>query len=274
VGKLYNLARMTTATTGTGNITLAAAVSGYLTFDLAGVQSGDVVSYGIKDGANSEVGTAPYTTSGTLLGPRTVTKSTNANAAINLSGLAEVFITPRKEDLISVSEAQIFTAAEQRQARDNIGAPGAGPDVIIEDQKASTTSGGTSATGLNTRVLNTLVRNVGTLASLSSNQFTLPAGSYYISWSAPIWRGDQHLTTLRNVTDGFFAGIGTPEYSPSAVDTAQTRSFGSTIVTIAAAKAFSIFHQVTTGRATNGLGLSIGAGLNEVYTRVEITRIP
>lgn len=102
MGKLYNLARMTTATVGTGTITLGSAVSGYLTFALAGVANADVVSYGIKDGANSEVGTGTYTTAGTTL-TRTVTKSTNANAAISLSGTAEVFITPRAEDLLQVA---------------------------------------------------------------------------------------------------------------------------------------------------------------------------
>jgi hypothetical protein len=98
MGKLYNLARMTTATVGTGTIALGAAVSGYLTFANAGVADGDVVSYGIKDGANSEVGTGTYTATGTTL-TRTVTKSTNGNAAISLSGSAEVFVTARAEDI-------------------------------------------------------------------------------------------------------------------------------------------------------------------------------
>jgi hypothetical protein len=102
MSKLYNLARMTTATAGTGTITLGAAVSGYLTFALAGVANGDTVSYGIKDGANSEVGTGTYTASGTTL-TRNVTRSTNSNSAISLSGTAEVFITPRAEDLTPVA---------------------------------------------------------------------------------------------------------------------------------------------------------------------------
>ncbi len=95
---LYNLARVTTATTGTGTITLGSAVSGFLTFALAGVPDGAVLSYGISDGFNSEVGTGTYTATGTTL-TRTVTKSTNANAAISLSGSAQVFITPRAEDI-------------------------------------------------------------------------------------------------------------------------------------------------------------------------------
>ena len=97
MAKLYNLARMSTATTGTGALTLGAAVSGFLSFASAGVANGDTITYAIKDGANSEIGRGVYTSSGTTL-TRTVLKSTNANAAINLSGSAEVFITASAED--------------------------------------------------------------------------------------------------------------------------------------------------------------------------------
>ena len=107
---LYNLSRVSTATTGTGTITLGSAVSGYLTFALAGVADGDTVSYGIKDGANSEVGTGVYTSAGTTL-TRSVTKSTNSDAAISLSGSAEVFITPRAEDLMAFPASSTDNAA-------------------------------------------------------------------------------------------------------------------------------------------------------------------
>lgn len=108
MAKLYNLARMTTATVGTGTITLSSAVSGYLTFALAGTANGDIVSYGIKDGANSEVGTGTYTSAGTTL-TRTVTVSTNSNTAISLSGTAEVYITARAEDLAIAANNGPFT---------------------------------------------------------------------------------------------------------------------------------------------------------------------
>lgn len=108
--RLYNLARMSTATTGTGTITLGSAVSGYLTFALAGVANGDVVSYAIKDGSNSEIGTGTYTSAGTTL-TRSVTKSTNANAAISLSGTAEVFITVRAEDVLAGTSTNDSAAA-------------------------------------------------------------------------------------------------------------------------------------------------------------------
>ncbi len=94
---LLNLVKVTTATTGTGTITLGAAVSGFLTMAQAGAVNGTTYSYGIVDGTNSEVGTGVYTTTGTTLS-RTVVNSTNANAAISLSGTAKVFITSLAAD--------------------------------------------------------------------------------------------------------------------------------------------------------------------------------
>ena len=106
MAKLFNLARMTTATTGTGTITLGSAASGFLTFAQSGVADGDIVSYGIQDGTSREVGTGTYTSSGTTL-TRTVVKSTNSNTAISLSGSAEVFITPLASDISSALPGRI-----------------------------------------------------------------------------------------------------------------------------------------------------------------------
>jgi hypothetical protein len=107
MAKLYNLARMTTATTGTGTITLGSAVSGYLSFAGAGVANGETVTYAIKDGASSEIGEGVYTASGTTL-TRTVIKSTNSDSAINLSGAAEVFITASHKHFFDQGTAIIF----------------------------------------------------------------------------------------------------------------------------------------------------------------------
>lgn len=103
MAKLANLARMTTATTGTGTITLGSAVSGFKSFAQAGIADGQVVWYAIKDGSNSEVGYGTYTSSGTTL-TRTVVSSTNADSAINLSGTSEVFITPSSASLLRIEE--------------------------------------------------------------------------------------------------------------------------------------------------------------------------
>ncbi|MEQ8292476.1 MAG: hypothetical protein RIA08_09735 [Roseovarius sp.] len=88
---LFNRAKMTTATTGTGTITLGSAVDGYQTFAAAGVSDSDVVRYVIEDGDNWEIGEGTYTASGTTL-TRSVLESSNADSAISLSGDAQVFI--------------------------------------------------------------------------------------------------------------------------------------------------------------------------------------
>ena len=105
MSKLFNLAKITTATSGTGTITLGSAVSGFLTFALAGVSDGDIVSYGISDGANSEVGYGTYASAGTTLARTTVLASTNSGSAIDLSGSAVVFITALAENIGDVEEA-------------------------------------------------------------------------------------------------------------------------------------------------------------------------
>ena len=98
--KLVNRAKMSTATTGTGTITLGSAESGYQSFAAAGVADGDVVRYVIEDGTNWEIGTGTYTVSGTTLS-RTVSESSNAGSPINLSGSAVVFVGATAEDFFS-----------------------------------------------------------------------------------------------------------------------------------------------------------------------------
>lgn len=106
--KLVNRAKMTTATTGTGTITLGSAVDGFQTFAGAGVTDGDTVAYTIEDGSNWEVGTGTYAASGTTLS-RTVSESSNSDAAISLSGSAVVYVTARGEDLLPASGQRTLT---------------------------------------------------------------------------------------------------------------------------------------------------------------------
>jgi hypothetical protein len=95
---LVNRAKVSTATTGTGTITLGTAESGYQSFADAGVADADVVRYVIEDGTDWEIGTGTYTATGTTLS-RTVSESSNADAAIVLTGSATVFIGATAEDI-------------------------------------------------------------------------------------------------------------------------------------------------------------------------------
>lgn len=96
---LVNRAKMTTATIGTGTITLGSASSGYQTFAAAGVSNANSVRYVIEDGSNWEIGYGTYTSIGTTL-TRTPTESSNGGSAINLSGLAVVYISATSSDLV------------------------------------------------------------------------------------------------------------------------------------------------------------------------------
>ena len=109
--KLVNRAKMTTATTGTGTLTLGSAVDGFQTFAAAGVSNGETVRYCIEDGtSNFELGAGVYTHSGTTL-TRVVSESSNSGNAINLSGDAIVFITAIAADLQPTTfTTSVFTA--------------------------------------------------------------------------------------------------------------------------------------------------------------------
>jgi hypothetical protein len=97
--KLVNIAGMDSATAGTGTLTLGSALPGLLTFADAGVVNGDIVSYSIIDGVNTEVGTGLYTTVGTTLARTTVTNSTNSGNKIVCSGSEKVYIAILAADL-------------------------------------------------------------------------------------------------------------------------------------------------------------------------------
>jgi len=96
---LKNLARMTVSSTGAGTITLNLAVSGFLTFDLAGCSTaaaGSIVRYAISDTTKSEFAYGTYTSSSLTLtrgSSTTGMKSTNADSPIDMSTAAQVFIT-------------------------------------------------------------------------------------------------------------------------------------------------------------------------------------
>ena len=115
---LKNRAKMSTSTTGTGTITLGSAESGYQTFADAGVANADVVRYVIEDGNNWEIGTGTYTATGTTLS-RTVSESSNADAAINLSGSATVFIGATAEDIPDLYADNAVNATTPTAAGDN-----------------------------------------------------------------------------------------------------------------------------------------------------------
>ena|SRR4249919_3594791 len=112
-----NRAWMTTATSGTGTITLGVAVPGYATFAESGIADGNRVTYVITEGSDFEVGTGIYTSAGTTLSRDTVYLSKIAGTAgtskMNLAANAKVFLTPSKVDLNPAISDPSFAHATQ-----------------------------------------------------------------------------------------------------------------------------------------------------------------
>lgn len=145
--------------------------------------------------------------------------------------------------------------------------------VILEDQKASGTDGGTFTSGAwQTRTLNTEVYDNGGICTLSSNQFTIPAGTYKVIASAPCYNGVFHKIKLRNITDSSDTVIGSSEVSAAATNVVS-RSWIDSVFTIAATKTFEIQHRCGTTASTDGFGRADSFSVIEVYTQVCLEKI-
>lgn len=145
--------------------------------------------------------------------------------------------------------------------------------MLVRDEKATGTAGGTNVTGVQQRVLNTVAANTILGASLASNQVTLPAGKYRIRALAPS-SGNVHRAHLYNVTDAAVAILGTSENSSigASSDPINTLSIIEGTITIAAAKVFEVRHYMNEVKTTTGLGSAVSDTFTEVYTVLEITK--
>ena len=257
---------------GTTDWTFSSAVTGYQSPAAANVVNGTLYKYRAEsaDLSQWEFGEGAYNTSTGVLARTTVLyNSSGGTSKINFSTVPQVAIVVLKEDLISIEEANNFTSVQQAQARHNIGTCIGIPDVIVEEQQPAGTNAGTNTIGsFATRSLNTLVRNNGSIASLSSGQVTLPAGTYYAEFNAPCYSCDFYQARLQNITDSTTLANGEPGIVPNAGGTSAV-SRGSIVFTIAGSKAIAI--QMRTGTTVTGDGWGRGANYaTEVYSRLVI----
>lgn len=144
--------------------------------------------------------------------------------------------------------------------------------IVLRDvQTSGTGAGGFTSGAWQTRVLNTEVVDSGNNCSLSSNQFTLAAGTYYIFARAPGFACSRHQVRIQNVTDATTVLEGT-NANAANTDTTQTDSFVEGVFTVAASKALELQHRCSVTSGTNGLGLPCSF-TNEIYATVYLIRL-
>jgi hypothetical protein len=145
--------------------------------------------------------------------------------------------------------------------------------AILNETQTSGTAGGTFTNGAwRTRTLNTTeIDQIG--ITLSSNQFTLPAGTYEIRAKAPAYSVLNHKARLQNITDSTTAIIGSSEYCFISGTPSCTSSEVIGLITISASKVFEIQHYCNTTGTTNGFGVPASFSVSEIYTQVVIRKV-
>ena len=153
--------------------------------------------------------------------------------------------------------------------------------AIICDQKDSTTDGGDFDNGAwRTRALNTEIADQDGIVSISSNQFTLQAGTYLIKWRAPAYDVNRHVSRLYDITNSALKQYGTCAMAHSSY-AVMNDSLGWARVTITGATAYEIQHACVTTKSSYGMGVASeinAAGASDtgtteghsIYTVVEI----
>jgi hypothetical protein len=107
-----------TTTSGTGTVVLTGAATGYQSFAVIG--NGNQTYYAISGGSDYEVGIGTYYSGNTSLSRDTILASSNANAAVVLSGTYDVFVTYPAEEAVYVENGAVFANGSSNVTFTNI----------------------------------------------------------------------------------------------------------------------------------------------------------
>ena len=144
----------------------------------------------------------------------------------------------------------------------------------VRDEKSANTAGGAFTSGSwQTRTLNTVMTNEISGASLSSNQVTLPSGTYYVHAGARGYTVNVNKLKWYNTSDSSDVLIGDQARSDSS---ANANAFVSVMgrFTISAQKTFELQHRCETTRSdANGYGPAANFGVVEVFANVQLWKV-
>ena len=146
--------------------------------------------------------------------------------------------------------------------------------IKITDTKPSSTNGGTFTSGAwRTRDLNTIDTDDTEEVSLSSNEFTLPAGTYILKAFVPAYKVNYHKAKLYDITNSTDKLIGTSANTDNNTYVV-TNSIIAGKFTITSSTIFEIRHYCITTRSSDGFGQGYTPGItSEVYTTVELWKV-
>lgn len=170
-----NRIKVSTATTGTGTVTLSTtAEDGFQNFANGGIANTNVVRYTIEDGNDFEIGNGTYSSTGPTL-TRTLLES-STGSLLNLSGDAIVFITAAAEDL------QLKDSSGNISVSGNITVTGTvdGRDVATDGTKLDGIETGATADQTASEILTALLTVDGSGTSLDADLLDGQEGSYYL----------------------------------------------------------------------------------------------
>jgi hypothetical protein len=190
-----------------------------------------------------------------------------------ISGSTELASEPADTDEFLVSDAGTIKRIDYSLIKSSAGAYESQLLHVRQEVNAGTDSQTLSNSGANTRVLDTVKTNEITGASLSSNEITLPAGTYFCLASAPAYLTSNHQCRLYNTTDSADVLEGTTEHAWNNGYT-TTHSFLRGRFTISGTKGFTLRHYVGQTRNDSGGGTGFsGGGSKNIYAEVMIWKV-
>ena len=146
------------------------------------------------------------------------------------------------------------------------------PYINIQHQLAQNTAGGTFTSGSwQTRPMNTIVTDTGSLASVASNQIVLPAGIYYTQFLGVGHQCDRMQGRIQNVTDATTLVLGMNIFS-GVTGTQEVHAVGRGRFTLGGTKTLEFQQRCQTTRSTDGYGTPNNWG-TEVYATVEFWKL-
>jgi hypothetical protein len=202
--KLANRVKVSTATTGTGTITLGAAQAGYQSFSNGGISDGDTLRYTIEDGNDWEIGTGVYNSSGPLLS-RTLIES-NTGSLLNLTGSAVIFITGIADDVVTTKGSLTKSFVTDEEALIQLSHPAQPAPVVSVTKEVAQTASSTNNWRVNSDAADYDVEDFAYASNVTvdtgAKTITLASGTWASSDVGKTFEGDGAVVTIVSVASG------------------------------------------------------------------------